>query len=75
MNHGDVALGIVMHELLLTHPAQQFVAIRCFKNFAQCVAFLEQFVLARDGQQVQVMVAEHAHQGLADAVQVTKCLQ
>ena len=75
MDQGDIALFVVVHELLLPNPLQQLRAIGCFKDLAQSVGFLQAFDVLPDGQQVQVMVTKYADQRLADAIEETQGFQ
>ncbi|MNO99989.1 hypothetical protein D3C76_917740 [compost metagenome] len=62
MYHRHVALLVVVHEFLLAQPFEQLGAIRGFDNLAQGVGFLQAFDILAGCQQVQVVVAEYAHQ-------------
>ena len=75
MDQCNVALFVVVHELLLAQPFQQFGAIGRFDDLAQGVGFLQALDILSGGQQVQVMVAEHAHQRFADAVEEAQGFQ
>jgi len=75
MHHRHIALFVVMHELLLAQPLQQLGAIRCFDDLAQGVGFLQAFDVPPGGQQMQVVVAEYANQGFADAIEEAQGVQ
>ncbi len=62
MYHRHVALLVVVHEFLLAQPFQQLGAVRGFDNLAQGVGFLQALDVLAGRQQVQVVVAQHAHQ-------------
>ncbi|MNP87366.1 hypothetical protein D3C76_1882160 [compost metagenome] len=62
MDQGGVALFVVVHELLLAQPFEQLGTIGCFDNLAQGIGFLQAFDVASSGQQMQVVIAEYAHQ-------------
>ncbi|MNP58084.1 hypothetical protein D3C76_1529650 [compost metagenome] len=62
MDQGDIALFVVVHELLLAQPFKQFGAIGRFDDFAQGIGLLQALNVASGRQQMQVVVAEYAHQ-------------
>lgn len=64
-----------MQQLLLAQPVEQLVGVRRFDDLAQGVAFLQAFDVVPGGQQVQVMVAQHAHQRLADGIKEAQGFQ
>ncbi|MNQ64041.1 hypothetical protein D3C85_784450 [compost metagenome] len=75
MDQCKVALFVVVHEFLLAQPFEQFSAIGRFNDLAQGVGLLQAFDIASGRQQVQVMVAEHAHQRFANAVEEAQGFQ
>ncbi|MNY47665.1 hypothetical protein D3C86_1829500 [compost metagenome] len=58
-----------MQQLLPAQPVEQIGAIGGVENLLQGVALLQSFDIAGDGQQVQVMVAQHAGQRIAHLVE------
>ncbi|MNP08923.1 hypothetical protein D3C76_1010100 [compost metagenome] len=75
MDQCHVALFVVVHELLLAQPFEQLGAIRRFNDLAQGIGLLQAFDVASGRQQVQVVVAEHAHQRFADAIEEAQGFQ
>ncbi|MNN44477.1 hypothetical protein D3C81_1587690 [compost metagenome] len=68
VNHGDIALLVVVHELLLAYPLQQFRAVRGIENLAQGVGLLQALDISSRCQQMQVVVTEHADQRFTHAI-------
>ncbi|MNL33815.1 hypothetical protein D3C87_1557450 [compost metagenome] len=58
-----------MHELLLAQPVQQLGAIRRFDDLAQGIALFQTLDVLPGGQQMQVVIAEYAHQRFTDAIE------
>lgn len=75
MYQGDVALFVIVHQLLLAQPLEQFLAIRCVEDLAQGIGLLQALDIAPDGQQVQVVIAQHAHQGVAHGIKKAQGFQ
>ncbi|MNP20603.1 hypothetical protein D3C76_1131790 [compost metagenome] len=75
MHHRNVALFVVVHEFLLAQPFHQLGAVRGFDNLAKGVGFLQALDVLPGRQQVQVMIAEHAHQRFADAIEEAQGFQ
>ncbi|MNH21270.1 hypothetical protein D3C79_810740 [compost metagenome] len=75
MHQGNAARLVIVEQLLLAQPVEQLIGIWRLDDFAQGVAFLQAFDILPCSQQVQVMVAQHAGQRVADRVEVAQCLQ
>ena len=75
MHQQGVALGVVVQEFLLAQPVEQVVAIRGVEDFLQGVAFFQALAVVRHGQQVQIVIAQHAGQGIAHGVEKTQGFQ
>ena len=75
MDHGNAAWLVVVQQLLPTQPVEQLVGVRGLDDFAQGVAFLQAFDIVPGGQQVQVVVAQHANQRIANRIKVAQGLE
>lgn len=75
MNQCEVARLVVVHELLLAQPLQQFNAIGGVENFAQGVGLFQALDVLPGSQQMQVVVAQHAHQRLTNTVEKAQRLE
>src|SRR5689334_21139322 len=75
MDQGEVTWLIIVHELLLANPLEQFRDIGCFEVLTQAISLLVVVDVLPDGQQVLVMVAEYAYQRLADAIEEAQGFQ
>ncbi|CNK03025.1 Uncharacterised protein [Mycobacterium tuberculosis] len=68
MDQGRVAAFVVMHDLLSAQPVEQLRTVRRFEDLAQGIAFFQALDVIGGSQQVQVVVAQHAHQGITQAI-------
>ncbi|MNM97931.1 hypothetical protein D3C81_1104500 [compost metagenome] len=75
MHQHCAALLVVVQQLLPAQPVEQFTGIRGIEDFAQGVAFFQALDVVPGGQQVQVMVAQYAHQRFADGIKEAQGFQ
>jgi len=59
---------VVVHDLLPAQPVQQVGAIRGLEDFPQGIGFFRRSNVTAGREQVQVVVAQYAHQGIAQAI-------
>jgi len=64
-----------VHQLLQAQPFQQLDAIGGIEDFAQGIGFFQALDVLPGGQQVQVVIAEHADQRIADVVEKAQGLK
>ena len=75
MGHHQVSAGVVHAKMLLAQPLDQPVVIGCVQNVMQGILALRAVAAKRDCQQVQVVVAQYHHSGIAQAFDVAQGFQ
>ncbi|MNY23893.1 hypothetical protein D3C86_1575770 [compost metagenome] len=75
MHQGDLPLLVMMQQRQVAQPVEQLVAIRRVEDFAQGIALLQSLGVVRHGQQVQVVIAEHAGHRFAHGKQEAQGFQ
>ncbi|MNP22870.1 hypothetical protein D3C76_1155580 [compost metagenome] len=75
MDHGDIPRLVMVQQLLPAQPVEQFGTVRCLDDLAQGIGLAQTLDIVGHGQQVQVVVAEHADQGFADRIKEAQGFQ
>jgi len=64
-----------MHQLPVTQPVDQLLAIGCVEHLLQCVVLAQLGATCSDGDEMQIVITEHAYRALAELPNEAQRLQ